>query len=137
MIQPRCPLDPRFLRHLQVSSGEFGAGLDARGFRESWQKFLRPDDTIIVYSPGTAKLLSNIHADAFRCRVLKSVDIGVRRRGQTLDDLLASQRVAVGRPTLPGRAGQRLANSVAWVLHLRRLALANAAQRLLDRDDVR
>ena len=129
-IQPDAPLQEAFLRHLELSQNDFAAALTPAEACRSWAEFQRPGDTLAVYQQSTATLLSCIAASFASCLVLKSVDLQSDRSHGTLDELLAAEGIAAGPAQHPSRAGKRLANAVAYVRHLIRLAGKDAS---LDR----
>jgi DTW domain-containing protein YfiP len=125
-IQPELPLQESFLGHLELTRGDFSRALSPAEFRASWAAFQRPRDTLAVYSPSTARLLTRINAHSTPCLVLKSVDFNPLRRYGTLDELLTAEGLVSGPAQHPGRAGKRLANALALVQHLNRLGRAPA-----------
>jgi DTW domain-containing protein len=123
-LTPPSTLDEVFLGHLGLGQRDFAAAISIDAARRRWRAFLRPDDIVVVYHPGTARLCSHLADEGAACLVLKSVALESTLRQQSLDGLLASQGIPVPRQQLPGRAGQRLAQTIALVRHLR--ALGNA-----------
>ncbi|MHB8901699.1 MAG: tRNA-uridine aminocarboxypropyltransferase [Thermoguttaceae bacterium] len=121
-IHSQRPLAPEFLAHLELSSEAFTRAVPIAQFRAAWQAFVRPGDTLAVYSRGTARLLEHAGADIADCLVLKSIQLTPGRPNGYLDQLLADHGIVSPVPRYPGRAGRRLANAVAMVRHLHTLA---------------
>ncbi len=121
-IRPDGPLTEEFLGHLELEPRAFAHALTPAEFRTAWKAFLRPSDTLAVYSQSTARLLQAAAADSARCLVLKSVPFNPDRRNGTLDEILAAEQISCPPPWHPGRAGRRLANAVALTGHLHALA---------------
>ncbi len=118
-IQTIAPVPAKALGHWELSDDHWRGALPLEAARANWGNFLRRDDIVAVYSHGTAQLLSQLEGHALPCVELKSIDFNPRQRYSTLDELIAVEGFNVGPAMIPGRAGQRLANAVALVKHLR------------------
>lgn len=123
-IRPQSPLRAAFLEHLELTEHDFAGALSPEEFRACWASFLRPGDSLVVYSQSTARLLTHIRADLADCLVLKSVNFHPTRRCGTLDKLLAAEGLTASAARHPGRAGKRLANAITLVRHLNTLGNA-------------
>lgn len=115
LIPPR-PLDDGFLKHLELTHADFTNALSLDEARQRWRSFQRPQDVVAVFQPGTARLFSFLAGAAAPCLVLKSVDwealAGRLPQG-------SSYAALEGIATLNlGRAGKRLAETIAMVLRL-------------------
>ncbi len=121
LIPPR-PLDDVFLKHLELTRDDFAQAISLDEARQRWQMFRRPKDVVTVFQPGTARLFSYLAGADARCLVLKSV------AWEALDERLAHdfslpKSLALESPSM-GRAGKRLAETVALVLRLNALAVS-------------
>ncbi|MGE0609407.1 MAG: tRNA-uridine aminocarboxypropyltransferase [Pirellulales bacterium] len=117
-IQPQNGLPAALLGHFELTEEHFRHAVPLEEAGASWRDFLRDDDIVVVYSQGTARLLHRLCPAGRPCLVLKSVDLPERKRGGTLDQLVADRGVPVPPVRHPGRAGLRLANLIALVEHL-------------------
>ena len=122
-IASDTPLSDSFLNHLQLTRDDFAEAVSLECARARWNSFLRKDDQISVYHSGAVKLLEHLGTLDHSCLILKSIQFSSERRNSTLDDVVAVHGLPVGETPLPGRAGRRLANAVALVHYLRKLAL--------------
>ena len=121
LIAPPAPPQEAMLRHWELTAEDFIDAVTLDEARDTWQAFQRPDDIVVVYNNGTARLREQLTLRPLRCIVLKSIDFNPQRRYSTLDELMAAEGLIVAPGQLPGRAGQRLANAVALIEHLRGL----------------
>lgn len=117
-IQPKSPLTDTFLDHLELTHTHFAGASSHDEFRTAWSAFLRPTDTVAVYSQSTARLLTQVGADYAKSLVLKSIPFNPDRPNGPLTEVLAAEGLVAAPPLHPGRAGRRLANAVALVRHL-------------------
>lgn len=124
-IRPEAELRDPFLERLELTREEFAAAPSLAETRSRWAAFLRPADRVAVYHRGAARLLERLGAGPAPCLVLKAIDFNPSRRYRTLDELIAAERLVIDPPRHAGRAGRRLANAKALVLHLHALATAN------------
>jgi DTW domain-containing protein YfiP len=113
-IQPKNGLNPEILNHMQLTHDDFRGAVSIDVFREQWKSYLRPSDQIAVYHPSTARVLHAIDAAFAPTLVLKSIKGGPNLRPGTLDDFLAYEGIQA-HPRSDSRAGQRLANAIAYV----------------------
>ncbi len=123
-IEPESPLSDVFLGHLELTDDDFAAALSPSDFPAAWADFLRPNDTLVVYSQSTSRLLSHIGCRSGTCLVLKSVQVHPDRPNGTPAELLAALQLESAPAEHPGRAGNRLANAVALVRHFHALGSA-------------
>jgi len=123
VLTPDVPLTDSFLRHLERSRDDFKNAVSPRRFCEDWRNFLRDGDTVVVYSQGTIGLLENVGADFESCLALKSINFDQCPSRRSLSDFVQQENLPcdVFDPSL-GRGGKRLANAVALVEYLRRVA---------------
>jgi len=123
--------DADFLRHLELSSTDFDNACSVAEFRSLWKKYLKPNDTIAAFNQGTLRLLKSTAAECPQSINLKSVDIA--RDCSTLDDVLRSLQLKPPRVAQKGRAGQRLANAIAyatWLHHYGQSATPNTSEEM-------
>jgi hypothetical protein len=121
-IEPQVSFNEDLLGHWELSQEDFAAALSLDQARAAWAAFHRPDDILVVYNSGTARLFRQIDGESARCLVLKSVDFNPRRRYRTLDELVAVEGLIITPWQHVGRAGRRVAGAAALVGHLRALA---------------
>jgi DTW domain-containing protein len=114
-IAPPCPLSSNFLGHLQLPETAFHQALSFDEFRSAWNRFLRPDDVLTFYYSNVAKLLKLVGGRANQHVHLKSIQMGGNRESRTLEQLLIDWGVSVSSIHCHGRAGIRLANSIAFL----------------------
>jgi DTW domain-containing protein YfiP len=124
LLTPPQPLDDVFLNHLALTRADFSAALSLEEARQQWARFRRPNDTVAVYLPSTARLLSYLEENRDCCLVLKSVDLTKSSLETVGDGAASSNNGMVSSKIFPGRAGLRLASAIAYVDEL--IALANA-----------
>ena len=120
LTSPR-PLDDVFLRHLALTRADFAAALSLDEARQRWARFQRSSDVVTVYHPGTARLFSHLAENHNSCLVLKSVDLESNSIQHSLDSFLPSPGIRLAVTDNAGRAGHRLANTIALVRHLNAL----------------
>lgn len=125
MLEPSEPLSDAMLGHLELTSADFENVLSDDQFREAWADFLQEGDTLVTYHPSSIQLLESIEAEVPQNVVLKSVSFGARPAAGSLEERLVSEGLAAAPAELPGRAGRRLAQTIALVRHLN--ALGNKA----------
>src|SRR5262245_19344173 len=121
-LTPRRPLDDVFLGHLQLTRANFKAALSLDEARLRWAEFQRPTDIVTVFHPGTARLFSYLARNRDPCLVLKSVDLELKPGQPVLRGAFPTRRAPIAIAHHPGRAGQRLADAVAYVRRLNELA---------------
>lgn len=124
-MKPSRPLRAELLRHLQLDATDFQHGCSRVEFRSAWNQFCRPGDTTVVYNKRTIDLLLSIDAVIGKYVVLKSIRLDAEpgsRAVRNLDELLDAIDVQPQGARHAGRAGQRLANAIAFVRHLSTVA---------------
>ncbi len=125
-LVPQVRLTDTFLNHLELSPSHFDSPVSVERFREDWRSFIRDGDTVAVYSSGSIRLLENVQADFESCLSLKSINFDPSPQRRTLSRFIEENNLPC--ETLDpyyGRAGRRLANAVALVKYLRRIANAS------------
>jgi DTW domain-containing protein len=127
-VAPSHPLDETFLGHLELTRDDFATAVSIDVARQRWAQFRRPNDVVMVFQPGTARLFSYLAENSESCLVLKSVDVKSNRSHSTLDDLIAANAIPVGPAQHRGRAGKRLANAIALVQYLNTLGSMTKGQ---------
>ena len=116
-VRPGVQLSPTFLGHLDLPESVFlnAPALDQVG--QAWRSFLRPDDTLAFYYSNIPKLLAQLACDAFPMIYLKSVRM-MASKNKSLEHVLSDLNVQPAQNSLAGRAGKRLASTLALVQHL-------------------
>jgi hypothetical protein len=118
-IRPETPLPAAFLDRLELTADDFAQAPTLSEARALWSAFRRPGDILAVYHPGAARLLRQIGSDEAPCLVLKSIDLPSKPGRAELDNSgLDNMATDSGSMLLPGRAGKRLAKSIAYARHL-------------------
>ena len=120
-IMPSEPISPANLKHMELSESDFESAVSVESFRESWQKFLRPDDLLVVPNHKTIQLLRHSGGTVGSCEQLKSINFDPRHEFDNVGDFLESIPWPIEPTNLRGRAGTRLAKSVALVWYLRKM----------------
>jgi hypothetical protein len=115
-------LDDVFLGHLELTREDFGSALSLDEARQRWARFQRQSDVVMVFHPGTARLYSYLAGDRNPCLVLKSVDLESNPSQPIVETFSPAQGFPVAAWEKTGRAGKRLANTIAFVRHLIALA---------------
>lgn len=119
VIRQQRPLADAALNYMRLSAADFDDAVSADEFRGRWSRFLRRNDTMIVYHQRTSQLLQHIDAEQPRCLVLKSI-FGKRHDGfRSLEELTAAEGLTVSNSVKQSRANQRLGMAVALVERLR------------------
>lgn len=117
-IQPNCVLPSSFFAHLELPETAFANASTMPSFREDWNAFLRPDDILAFYCSHIPKLLRELGSDTQPSLHLKGIQYDKSRKNGALEQLLDSLGIATGTPSCSGRAGRRLAHTIALVNHL-------------------
>ena len=113
------PLAAEALRHMRLSESDLVDAVSPSEFCSRWDRFLCPNDTLIVYHPNTYRLLGNVHAAQPNCLVLKSIFRKWRAGFRSLEQLAEVEGVKLPDQEGRCRANQRLDLAVALVEHLR------------------
>ena len=117
-IRPASPLSQAFLNHVELPSKVFDQAISIEKFLGGWETFLRPTDTIAFYYPNVAKLLARIGGPRRRTVHLKSVQFEQHHKSASLNEVLTSLGVTLFPTICSGRAGKRLASSIAFTHYL-------------------
>jgi len=117
-IRPKSALPSSFFAHLEIPEAVFANASTMPSFREDWNAFLRPDDILAFYCSHIPKLLREIGSDPQPSLHLKGIQYDRSRKNGALHQLLDSLGIANGTPSCSGRAGRRLAHTIALVNHL-------------------
>lgn len=117
-IEPPCRLSPTFLGHLQLSEATFQHASSVEEFRHAWEAFLRPSDTLAFYFSNMPKLVAAIGGPARSSLQLKSIPLDGSRKSRTLEQMLSSLNVPIAPVHGSGRAGHRLASTIALASYL-------------------
>lgn len=116
-IRLNLPLTQTFLGHLQLTEETFSTAPELERVAHAWRSFLRPTDTIAFYYSNIPKLLAKLGPETPPTIHLKSVRM-MAGKTKTLEQLLSDLQLQTLDNGLSGRAGKRLANTLALVQHL-------------------
>ncbi|HTN73791.1 MAG TPA: DTW domain-containing protein, partial [Pirellulaceae bacterium] len=125
-IQSPARFSDAYLGYLELPAAYFNHAVSLTAAQQAWQSFVRPGDLLTVYTQGTANLLRQLSNAAPHCLVLKSINLAWREPYPTLTQLLLGEKIPCGAAWADGRAGQRLAELVAFVHYLRSLSAASS-----------
>ncbi|MBS0208038.1 MAG: DTW domain-containing protein [Planctomycetes bacterium] len=120
-LAPMSPLSNAFLGHLALPAETFAGGATLGEFEDRWRAFVRPDDLLVAFNQSTPRLLSHVGHDPGRWLLLKSIDMQSPWPFDALDDDTLAAALPAGATCLPGRAGRRLAWTIAYVKYLNHL----------------
>lgn len=117
----RCvpPPSERFLRHLELPAAAFLAGEPFEETQRRWRAFCRPNDFLVVFHSGMAKLAENLDGAALRPLILKSVNVPALKPHRDLETVVPALGVPVAEAWHPGRAARRLMLTAALAKQLR------------------
>lgn len=117
VIQSPSLDDDQFLHYLGLPRSIADSAVSPMEFRNRWQAFVRPSDSVVVYHASTAALLDHIDANFCAHLILKSIKLDSQTSQRSLDHILASKHI---KPILSGnsRAADRLAKAIAFVEYL-------------------
>ena len=117
----RCvpPPPERFLRHLELPAAAFLAGEPFEETQRRWRAFCRPNDFLVVFHSGMAKLAENLDGAALRPLILKSVNVPALKPHRDLETVVPALGVPVAEAWHPGRAARRLMLTAALAKQLR------------------
>ena len=121
LIDSPVELPEHFQQHVGIPATAWSTSVPVEIFRQQWNRFLRPDDHLVVYHGSTAKLLRNVGLEHPRQLILKSVNFDPQHEHATLDSFLRAKGIQTPPAKHAGRAGQRLANGIAMVHHLNQI----------------
>lgn len=124
VIAPPRNVDDVFLKHLELARDDFDSAVSLDEAKSRWSNFQRPSDLVTMFHSGSAELFSQLGGHGDSCLVLKSVDLEPHLTEPELEEFLVEQCVSPEPIQHAGRAGKRLANSIAFVRYLN--ALGNA-----------
>ncbi len=117
-LSPISPLTHSYLAHVELTEREFERAISVDDFRERWRAFLRPSDTLTYYYSNCTRLLKFIGSTGHPMIYLKSIQLHRGQKNGEIEALLASLSVTRKEPHCQGRAGRRLACSIALAQHL-------------------
>lgn len=117
VIQSPSLDDDQFLQYLGLPRSIADSAVSPMEFRIRWKKFLRPNDSVVVYHASTAALLDHIDANFCAHLILKSIKLDSQTSQKSLDGILESKHI---KPMLSGnsRAADRLTKAIAFVRYL-------------------
>lgn len=121
IIKPPRPLSTAFLGHLDLKQTAFEKAISGEEFRNRWSEFLRPADSLAFFYSNIPKLLAWIGGSSRKHLHLKSVRLDANLKHKCLEQILASLNIQPPRSAMDGRAGKRLADTLALVSYLNQL----------------
>ena len=113
-----------FFRHLEIPEDTFSNAISMDVFRQEWESFLKPTDTLAYYFANCSNLLDVVGGPPRRKIYLKSIQLHRGRKNGTIEELLAELHVAVSTAKGAGRAQRRLASTMALARYLNGCSLA-------------
>jgi DTW domain-containing protein YfiP len=114
-LERRGKLSPDESQHMRLDPSELATMLSDSHFGRAWEQFFQArNDVLIVYHQRTHHLLQQIVAQPTRCVVLKSLFRKWHEGFQSLEELLAQEKIAIP-PVIGSRSKERLAMAVALV----------------------
>jgi DTW domain-containing protein YfiP len=113
------PPAPRFLRHLELPADAFLAGEPFDDIQRRWRDFSRPNDFLVVFHAGMARLAATLDGGHSRPLILKAVNVPALKPHRELETLLPALGAPVDEPWSSGRAARRLALTAALARQLR------------------
>lgn len=129
LLKTPTPPHPRLLEHLALThlaqaDGSLQGALDLSEARQRWATLVRPEDHIVAWHRSVLRVLSDAGLDAPRAVALKELYCNrPARRGVSIsggvDDLIRLEGLPLPRPTAPGRAVERLAQTEVMLQFLR------------------
>ena len=122
-ILPSSVLPKSFLEHLELSHSAFSKAVSLATIRHEWGSFLKPTDTLAYYYSNCTRLLEVIGSSSHLKIYLKSIQLHRGKKNGTLEELLAALQVVPDDIQCQGRAGKRLAISIALARYLNSCAL--------------
>ena len=123
----RCvpPPPERFLRHLELPAAAFLAGEPFEETQRRWRAFCRPNDFLVVFHSGMAKLAENLDSGGSRPLILKAVNVPALKPYRDLETVVPALGVPVAEAWHPGRAARRLMLTAALAKQLREWVRGN------------
>ena len=110
--------DPSFMERLRLPADEIRNPASIDRFRDRWNRFLHPDDRVVVMHPSTARLLAEIQPDRRLPLILKAIRVNDELE---TDDLVERCLPMSFSPVNQSRAQERLALAVKRVAVLNRV----------------
>ncbi len=130
VVAPRCPIAPRTASYVGLDEARLRAGGTLEELCASWRGFVRESDTVCYWGHYAPALFASSGAYLPPRRLdlrAASRDFAKARVG-TLEEHLARARLTPPAPLLDGRAGLRLSQLSAVVLHFLALAAEERAR---------
>ena len=126
LILPREPISEKSLAHLELEHLQLANAISIETFRERWDEFVEPDDLLVLPNQKTMRLLRHTGVEIGNYELLKSINFDPQKTCSGIAEFLASVQWEIDAPSIKGRAGRRLANSVALTRYLRSLLRFNS-----------
>lgn len=126
-IEPCEPLSDELLIHFDLPRAAWAEAAAIGEFDRRWRAFLRRDDVLVAFNQSTPRLLTPLGHEARSWLLLKCVDLRSPLALNSPDALVESLGLAGVTTWHGGRAGRRLAWTVAYINYLRQTAGVAAA----------
>lgn len=126
-IQPFQTPPASFFEHLEIPHDAFALAITMDAFRQDWESFLRPTDTLVYYFSNCTELLKTIEGTGCTPRskiYLKSIQLQRGQKNGTLESLLDALEVSVDFAKCENRARKRLAGTIALTKYMNQCDLA-------------
>lgn len=114
-IQTDRPITDELLSYFQLKRSNFEKSVNTAQFRRMWNRFARPNDTLVVYNQNALKLLASTGIYHKDCINIRSIDLGPTNRNLTLEQYFCKHSIKRCEPQFPGRPGRRLANLITLI----------------------
>ncbi|MEP3481205.1 MAG: tRNA-uridine aminocarboxypropyltransferase [Fuerstiella sp.] len=124
-IKSDSVLSSEFMQHLKLQPSSFEDALTTEQFAQQWSRFLKPDDTVVVFNSSTLKLLDAVTINRNPSFVMKSVN--VQSDVSTLSERMKLLDISPAKVSHHGRAGERLGNAIAFAQYLHRLGTGDGS----------
>ena len=101
IIPCRVP-PPSFFKHMEIPEEAFSNAISMEAFRQEWESFLRPTDTLAYYFANCSNLMNVVGNTRNRRIYLKSIQLHRGRKNGTIEELLDALHVEVDKSTVMG-----------------------------------
>lgn len=117
-IASTTPMTQSFLNHIDLTVLDFDNAISLDEFREQWNAFLRPTDTVAYYYSNCTRLMKFMGETNHPVVYLKAIQLHRGRKNGEIDTLLSDLEIVPTEARGKGRPGRRLSYSIALVQYL-------------------
>jgi len=117
-LLPVTAMSDSFLAHIELSNSDFQDAVSIEAFRNDWTAFLKPTDILAYYFSNCSRLLSLIGKTDHPLIYLKSIQLHRGRKNGVIEELSGALKIKSTESRFKGRAGKRLASSIALTRYL-------------------